>query len=135
MICPKCLKKVEDDARFCNWCGVSFDHNTDEAVPNLEAEETPDISINDLPKGYVTKLVVIAGIKQAVISSLGTFGVFFILALILSFFGVCLTSRGGQCLNNIWDLFAIPIVLGIFAFIGVGWNTLKILYKVYFPPR
>jgi hypothetical protein len=145
MICKKCLKKVDDDAQFCNWCGNAFTttYSTNTNYPRIEEEPTteieqedlPDIDISSLPKGYVTKVLIVAGIKQAFISGLSTFGAFFVLALIFSVFGVCLTSRGGECLNNIWDLFAIPMVLGVFAFIGVGWNTLKVIYEVYFPPK
>lgn len=145
MICNKCLKKVEDDAQFCNWCGNAFTTNlnthtntprvVEESTPEIEQEELPDIDISSLPKSYVTKVLIVTGIKQAFISGLSTFAGFFVLALILSIFGVCLTARGGECLNNIWDLFAVPMVIGVFAFIGVGWNTLKVIYEVYFPPK
>mgnify|MGYP005835665139 CR=1 FL=1 len=88
MICKRCLKKVEDCAKFCNWCGFSFDNIAAPPVistsvqPEAAEEDVSEFSLHALPKGFATRLLTLAGVKQAFLSGIGTFVTFFVLALI-----------------------------------------------------
>lgn len=47
MICPNCYREIDDDSRFCRFCGVEFigEESVVEIIPEDEAENTKSSSV------------------------------------------------------------------------------------------
>lgn len=132
MKCESCNEKLTGSEKFCGFCGAKVVGKEVKASKKTETS-TNNAEVTNLQYFFSRWRTLFSvfgnGFKAGILVALGTFVVWFVIEIIASFFGYCITARGQECVGGFGDLFILPIGFAIFTVVSSVWRSGEHLIK------